>query len=169
MLIYAFRRLLLIFPTLLGVSLVIFAILALSPGDPLAAVVSEEYGNTAEDIERIREQLHLNDPLHVQYFNFLWDALRGDLGTSFRGGSSVLNDILARLPSTIALALAGLLVSIVLGLSAGVLAALYRGCRARQAHDGFHLRRRVDPKRLCLAPVDADLRPGVALVQGGGR
>ena len=55
MFVYTLKLLLLIFPTLLGVSLVIFAILALSPGDPLAAVVSEEYGNTAEDIERIRE------------------------------------------------------------------------------------------------------------------
>ena len=127
MFVYTLRRLLLIFPTLLGVSLVIFAILALSPGDPLAAVVSEEYGNTAEDIERIREQLHLNDPLYVQYFNFLWDALRGDLGKSFRGGSPVLNDILARLPSTISLAVAGLVVTMLLGISAGVLAALYRG------------------------------------------
>lgn len=127
MLVYTLRRLLLIIPTLLGVSLVIFAILALSPGDPLAAVVSEEYGNTAEDIERIREQLHLNDPLHEQYLNFLWDALRGDLGTSFRGGSSVLNDILARLPSTIQLAIAGLIATMLLGISAGVLAALYRG------------------------------------------
>ena len=127
MFVYTLRRLLLIFPTLLGVSLVIFAILALSPGDPLAAVVSEEYGNTAEDIERIREQLHLNDPLYVQYFNFLWDALRGDLGKSFRGGSPVLNDILARLPSTISLAVAGLVVTMLLGISAGVLAALFRG------------------------------------------
>ena len=90
-------------------------------------MVSEEYGNTAEDIERIREQLHLNDPLYVQYFNFLWDALRGDLGKSFRGGSPVLNDILARLPSTISLAVAGLVVTMLLGISAGVLAALYRG------------------------------------------
>ncbi len=127
MLVYTLRRLLLIVPTLLGVSLAIFAILELAPGDPLAAVVSEEYGNTPEDIERIREQLHLNDPVHVQYLNFLWDARRGDLGRSFRGGSSVLNDILARLPSTINLAAAGLLVTMLLGISAGVLAALFRG------------------------------------------
>ena len=90
-------------------------------------MVSEEYGNTAEDIERIREQLHLNDPLYMQYFNFLWDALRGDLGKSFRRGSPVLNDILARLPSTISLPVAGLVVKMLLGISAGVLAALYRG------------------------------------------
>ena len=63
----------------------------------------------------------------MQYFNFLWDALRGDLGKSFRGGSPVLNDILARLPSTISLAVAGLVVTMLLGISAGVLAALYRG------------------------------------------
>lgn len=127
MLVYTMRRLLLIVPTLLGVSLAIFAILELAPGDPLAAVVSEEYGNTPEDIERIREQLHLNDPIHVQYLNFLWDALRGDLGRSFRGGSSVLNDILARLPSTINLAAAGLFITMLLGISAGVMAALFRG------------------------------------------
>ena len=162
MFVYTLKLLLLIFPTLLGVSLVIFAILALSPGDPLAAVVSEEYGNTAEDIERIREQLHLNDPLYVQYFNFLWDALRGDLGKSFRGGSPVLNDILARLPSTISLAVAGLVVTMLLGISAGVLAALYRG--ARQAHDGFRLCRRVDPQRVCFAAADVDFRGGVGLV-----
>ena len=127
MLVYTIRRLLFIFPTLLGVSLVIFMILALAPGDPLAAVVSEEYGYTSEEVERIREQLHLNDPLHVQYFNFVWGAIRGDLGKSFRGGSPVLTEILARIPSTVELAAAGLVISIALGISAGILAALYRG------------------------------------------
>ena len=57
MLIYTIRRVLLVFPVLLGVSLVIFIILALTPGDPLAAVITEEYGATAHDIEMVREQL----------------------------------------------------------------------------------------------------------------
>ena len=127
MLAYTIRRLLLIVPTLLGVSLVVFIILALTPGDPLAAVVSEEYGATAEDIERIREQLHLNDPLPVQYLNFLWDALRGDLGKSFRGGSPVLSEIFVRLPSTLELAAAGLALTVTFGTVGGVLSAFYRG------------------------------------------
>ena len=87
MLVYTLRRLLLIIPTLLGVSLAIFAILELAPGDPLAAVVSEEYGNTPEDIERIREQLHLNDPVHVQYLNFLWPGCRARSTWPWRGCS----------------------------------------------------------------------------------
>lgn len=127
MLVYMIRRVLLIFPVLLGVSLVIFTILALSPGDPLAGVISEEYGATAEDIEAVREQLHLNDPLHVQYANFLWDALHGDLGRSFRGQRPVLDDILFRLPKTLELAVAGVLAAMLIGIPAGVLAALYRG------------------------------------------
>jgi len=127
MLIYTIRRVLLVFPVLLGVSLVIFIILALTPGDPLAAVITEEYGATAHDIEMVREQLHLNDPIHVQYGNFLWDALRGDLGKSFRGQRPVLDDIMARLPSTLALGVAGLTVTILIGIPAGILAALYRG------------------------------------------
>jgi peptide/nickel transport system permease protein len=127
MLAYAVRRVLLVIPVLLGVSLVVFLILALTPGDPLAAVMSEDYGASPEDIERVREQLHLNDPFPLQYANFLWDALHGDLGRSFRGQSPVLDDILARLPNTLELAVAGILTAMLIGIPAGILAALYRG------------------------------------------
>jgi ABC-type dipeptide/oligopeptide/nickel transport system permease component len=127
----------LIFPTLVGVSLVIFLILELAPGDPLAAVMSEQYGHTAEDIEKVRDQLHLNDALHVRYLRFLLDAMRGDLGKSFRGGTPVLTDILDRLPSTLALGAVGLALTMVLGISAGILAALYRGTAFDKATMAF--------------------------------
>lgn len=127
MLSYILRRVMLLLPTLLGVSLVIFGILELTPGDPLAAVVSDQYGHTAEEIHMARQRLRLDDPIHVRYTSFLWDALRGDLGRSFRGGTPVLNSIVTRLPSTLELASLGMAITVLVGISAGVLAALFRG------------------------------------------
>ena len=92
---------LLVIPVLFGVSIAAFLMSHLVPGDPVAVMLGEQA--TAEDAARLREALGLNDPLYVQYFRYVSDALQGDLGTSIRSGQPVLEEILDRFPSTLIL------------------------------------------------------------------
>jgi ABC-type dipeptide/oligopeptide/nickel transport system permease component len=111
-----------------GITLVTFVVLRVLPGDPLAALIDERAaGMDQETIDRIREQWRLDEPLPVQYGQFLADALRGDLGRSFRSRQDVSKEILGRLPATALLAAAAMLVAVVAGLLLGMLAAVRRG------------------------------------------
>ncbi|MCB9160983.1 MAG: ABC transporter permease [Caldilineaceae bacterium] len=120
---YIINRLLLTIPVLLGVSVLVFAMLHLVPGDPIMAMFAQT-GASGRQIEEIKEQLGLNDPLPVQYLRFLSNAVRGDLGKSLWGERDVLDMILEALPSTIRLTIAGMGVAIILGLTLGIIAAL---------------------------------------------
>ncbi|MGI8949685.1 MAG: ABC transporter permease, partial [Ornithinimicrobium sp.] len=86
MLTFAARRLILLVPTWLGLSLFAFALASMSPGDPAEVILNRELSDppSQEQIEEFREQNGLNDPFVVQYTGFVADALRGDLGISFR-------------------------------------------------------------------------------------
>jgi peptide/nickel transport system permease protein len=112
-------------PVLLGVSLLVFSMLQLVPGDPVQLMLSE-FQTTPEQIARLRSQLHLNDPLPVQFGRFVWDAVRGDLGTSIRTRRPVTSEIGDNFPATLQLASAGLLVAVVLGVTMGVVAATHQ-------------------------------------------
>ena len=81
---YALQRILLVIPVLFGVSIAAFMMSHLVPGDPVAVMLGERA--TAEDTARLREALGLNDPIYVQYFRYVSDAVRGDFGTSIRSG-----------------------------------------------------------------------------------
>lgn len=122
---YAFiaRRLLATIPVLLGVSLAVFLMLQLVPGDPAELMLSE-FQTTPDQIARLRTQLHLNDPLPVQFGRFIWNASHGDLGYSVRSKRPVAAEIRDNLPSTLALAVAGLLIAALIGTVLGVLAAI---------------------------------------------
>lgn len=122
---YAFiaRRLLATIPVLLGVSLAVFLMLQLVPGDPAALMLSE-FQTTPDQIARLRAQLHLNDPLPVQFGRFVWNASHGDLGYSVRSKRPVAAEIRDNLPSTLQLAIAGLLIAALMGTVLGVLAAV---------------------------------------------
>jgi ABC-type dipeptide/oligopeptide/nickel transport system permease component len=122
---YVGGRLLASVPVLIGVATLVFLILHLIPGDPVAAMFNMQ-SMTAEQINTIRERLGLNDPIHIQYVRFIFNAARGDLGTSVRGGQSVVELIARQLPYTFMLALAGMLLAIVFGLLFGILAGLRR-------------------------------------------
>ena len=127
MLEYIVRRLLLAVPTLLGVFTLIFILTYLMPGDPVRAVMGETYRRAEpETIERIRDQLGLNDPWFMQYGRFLLNAVRGDLGQSYALDESVSSIIRYRFPRTLQLMAAALLVAILIGIPAGILAARYR-------------------------------------------
>ncbi len=114
---------------LLLVSVVIFSIMHALPGDPVQLMLAgaESGSVTPERQEELREQLGLNDPLPVQYGRFLRGAVTGDLGTSVRLRVPVVDLILDRLGSTLALSLGGILCAVVMGVTIGTLAALKQG------------------------------------------
>lgn len=123
MLTYTLRRLLEAVPILLGVSLLTFLMLHLTPGDP--AVLIGGPTASAEDIENIRARLNLDRPLPEQYLTYLGGLLRGDLGESLQRRERVIDMILVRLPNTVQLAVAGLVVTLI-GIPLGVIAATNR-------------------------------------------
>src|SRR5215831_1175648 len=122
---YLVRRLLAAIPVLFGVSVVVFSMLHLVPGDPVKMMLSE-FQTSPEQIARLRAQLHLDEPLPMQFGRFLWNTLHGDLGSSIRTRRPVLTEILDNLPSTVVLALAGMVVAVVMGVTLGVIAAARR-------------------------------------------
>ncbi len=126
---YIARRIVQLVPVLFLVSLMIFSIMHALPGDPVQLMLAgaESGAVTPERQEELRELMGLNDPLYVQYFRFIGGALTGDLGDSVRLREPVLDLILERLGSTIALALGGIAIAVFIGMSTGVLAALKQG------------------------------------------
>ena len=120
---YVLRRLLQTIPVLVGISILVFSMLHLVPGDPVMAMFAQS-GASEEQIEEVREQLGLNDPLTTQYFRYIGNAIRGDLGQSYWGQRDVAELIIEVFPATLRLTLAGMGVAVILGLSFGILAAL---------------------------------------------
>jgi peptide/nickel transport system permease protein len=121
MLTFLIRRILQIIPVLFGVSLIVFLIMQMVPGDPAQLVAGE--GATEQQVQAIRHGLGLDQPLYVQYFQYAGHLLHGDLGQSIRTGRPVLDEILARLPITMELSFWSILITIVLGVLAGIIAA----------------------------------------------
>jgi peptide/nickel transport system permease protein len=119
------QRLLAAVPTLFGVVLVVFLVVHLIPGDPVRAVLGD--AATAEQIERTRRDLGLDQPLYAQFLDYLSRLVRGDLGISIAGRQPVIEQIAARIPATFTLALAGVVMSIVIGVPLGILGATRRG------------------------------------------
>lgn len=122
MLRYVIKRLLLLIPTLIAVSFIVYFIVDLAPADDLDVKYGKEV--SAEQLEAMREELGYNDPLVIRYGRYMANLLKGDLGVSARSGEPVLDLYLAKLPSTIRLTVWSVLISIVLALPLGILAAL---------------------------------------------
>jgi len=122
---YVLRRLGLMVFIMLGVSVITFSMMHLVPGDPAEVIAMERYGEeiTAETIEHVRRELGLDQPIYVQYSRWLSNVLHGDLGYSHRTDRPVLDEILTRLPATIQLALAGMLVSLIIAIPVGTISA----------------------------------------------
>jgi len=123
MLRYIVRRLIQAIPTVLLVTVLIFLMLHLIPGDP-AEIFLGEARSTPELLAKVREDMGLNKPLPEQYLTFLVNAARGDLGKSLNNGRPVMDEILTRLPSTIELTLAALIIATLLGFALGIIAAI---------------------------------------------
>ena len=125
MLTYLARRLLAVVPVLFGVTLAVFSMLFLVPGDPVKIMLAE-FVTTPEQVARMREQLHLDEPILKQYGRFVGNALRGDLGTSIRSRRAVATEIGENVGSTAQLALASMAVAVAIGVPLGLTAALFR-------------------------------------------
>lgn len=122
---YVLRRLLIAIPTLLVISFVVFAILALAPGDPLAQFALNP-AIPPEVRENIRRTLGLDQPWHIRYVKWLIAAVQGDLGYSFQSKVPVLGLILQRLPNTLAVVGVAYLIAVLMALPIGVLSAVRR-------------------------------------------
>ena len=122
---FLIRRLLLTIPVLIGVATLVFSLIHLVPGDPVQAMLGESAA--PEDVARLRTQLGLDRPLYQQYFSFARGIVRGDLGTSLRTRQAVTTIILERMPATLELAAAAMLVAIVFAIPLGVIAAVRVG------------------------------------------
>lgn len=122
---FLFRRTLGFVLTLLAVSVVVFAVMNVLPGDPALTILGMDASDDA--LAALREQLGLNAPLVTRYFSWVWNALQGDFGISHSFRVPVSELISERLPMTISLAVAGMLVTLVLALSLGITAAAQHG------------------------------------------
>ncbi|MBQ6507462.1 MAG: ABC transporter permease [Clostridia bacterium] len=122
MLKYIAKRLLAMIPVILGVTLIVYLIMSLAPGDPARTILGELA--TEEQVNELREEMGLNDPIIVQYFRYIWNLLHGDLGRSYQSRIDVSTEIFSRFPNTIKLALAASLFSVILALPLGIIAAV---------------------------------------------
>jgi len=118
------RRFIQTIPVIIGVTLLVFSLIHLIPGDP-AQIMAGEAAPEAT-VEAMRERLGLNDPVHVQYGRYMSNLLQGDLGQSVRSSRSVVDEIAPRIMITIRLAIYSMILSIILGLVAGVVSAVRR-------------------------------------------
>jgi peptide/nickel transport system permease protein len=122
---YLLRRLVLTIPVLIGVSIIVFTIMHVIPGDPVRLLFAGT-GATEEQVQAIRHELGLDRPLVVQYLDYMAKAVRGDFGQSLHFKQPVLELILERMPATIELALASLFIALVIAFPIGILSALKR-------------------------------------------
>ncbi len=134
---YLVRRLFLLVPTLLGVTLAAFLMLHLTPGDPVAIMLGEFASKT--EVARLRRDLGLDQPLPLQYLKFVERALRGDLGTSIRSRREVTAEIGDRISSTVGLTLAAMVLAVSVGVPVGVIAATTKHVMVDSAAMAFAL------------------------------
>lgn len=121
---YIIRRLLALIPVLLGISVLVFSLLRLIPGDPAVVMLGERA--RAEDVARLREQLGLNKPIHIQYLQYMRQLLRGDLGHSIINRTEVAFELKQRLPATIEMVIFAMLIGVTVGVTVGVISAVKR-------------------------------------------
>lgn len=127
MLRYVLSRVIMTIPVLLGVLLLTFSMLHLVPGDPVRAMFIDSGGASEEQIAQVRRLLGLDQPLPVQFWNYLRGVMRGDLGRSIITNQEVTAQITRTFPSTIQLTLAAMIVAIILGFAFGTISAIKRG------------------------------------------
>lgn len=126
---YILKRLAVLIPTFLGVTLLTFSLIRLIPGDPVEVMMGERSLDPAVHAAALK-RLGLDQPLPVQYFNYLKQLLSGDLGQSLKTQSSVWSEFKALFPATLELALVALFFALIIGMTAGVIAAVKRGSMA---------------------------------------
>jgi peptide/nickel transport system permease protein len=124
---YLLYRLIGVVPVLLGVSIAVFFMVRLVPGDPVQIMFANQSQPSQKQLDAMRHQLGLDLPIYRQYVKYLSGVAQGDLGRSFRSRQPVGSEIMDRLPNTLRLTTASLAVALAIGLSAGILSATFRG------------------------------------------
>jgi peptide/nickel transport system permease protein len=118
---YAIRRVLMLIPVLIGMSIITFSIVHAIPGSPAQAILGDRAN--PEAIKQLNESMGLNDPLYVQYFRYLGNLLQGDLGTSYKTGRPILDEIGPYLAATVELAVMAMIIAVFFGVNLGILSA----------------------------------------------
>lgn len=121
MLKYILKRILLLIPVIVGVAFVVFFIISLSPGDAAAMLAPNA---TSEELEVIRDEMGLNDPLLVQFGRYMLGLVQGDLGTSYYSNRSVFSEYITRFPATLKLAFWAAIASVALAIPVGIISAV---------------------------------------------
>lgn len=119
---YILKRLLMMIPVLVGIVTIVFTLMYVTPGDPALSILGENA--TPEQVALIHEELGFDDPYIIRLGRYLWNALHGDFGFSYRTGNPVIMEIIARYPNTLKLALLSTALGIVIGISAGIVSAV---------------------------------------------
>ena len=119
------ERLLQLIPVLLGISVIVFAMMTLTPGDPVEVMLGDSLA-TVEQRDTMRRELGLDRPLHERFVVFLRNAATGEFGTSFHHRRPVMNVIVERLPATIELTIVAMVIALAVGIPLGILAAVRR-------------------------------------------
>lgn len=122
MLKFVIKRVLFLIPIMLGVMVIVFAIRAITPGNPVDQLLSEDA--TEEQRQELTAELGLDQPLPIQFVRYVGDALTGDLGTSYTTKQPVLNELLTRLPVSLAVCFGAVLIGVILGIPLGTISAL---------------------------------------------
>lgn len=122
MILFLLKRLLQTIPVIIGVTIVVFLIMQMVPGDSAQVLAGE--GASEEMIESLRIEYGLDKPLYQQYFDYVGGLMRGDMGTSLKSSQSVYDEIMSRLPITIELAIYSTIITIILGVLAGIISAV---------------------------------------------
>ncbi|BFQ92316.1 ABC transporter permease subunit [Gallibacterium anatis] len=123
---FIFKRVAMVIPTFIGITLLTFALIHLIPGDPIEIRMGER-GLSPEVHQQMMHQLGLDKPLPEQYFDYLKGIAHGDFGTSFKNNVPVLDEFLSLFPATIELAVFAILFAVIIGIPIGILAAIKRG------------------------------------------
>lgn len=137
MLTFVIKRIAISIPVLIGITALLFIMLNVIPGDPIALLMKEHA--SADVIERVRAQMHLDDPLLTRYFRFLFAAVQGDLGVSIKLNRDVTTLILNAFPNTLVLTICAALVSWIIGIPVGVISAVRRDSLLDHLFMGFSL------------------------------
>lgn len=118
---YIAKRLLMLIPVIIGVSFLVFFIMALTPGDTAKTILGEDA--PPEALEAFREEYGLNDPVPVRYVNYMIKLVQGDLGKSYKTGRPVFDEVMSRFPATLELAFWGMVFAVVLSIPIGIISA----------------------------------------------
>ena len=121
---FILKRILLLIPVIIGVTLIVFILMQLSPGDPAQIILGAQA--STEDIQNLREMMGLNDPLPVQFGRFLAGMVRLDFGTSLRDSQPVTQKLMTALPYTIQLTFAAIILALIIGISMGIISATHQ-------------------------------------------